>query len=175
LHQDLTDFYTEAGLRGFDNNSSQQVLVECFKNEQRSQVWILYQNDRAVGSVAAHTLDILSNAYRICTRTCTFAEAHPRQGLITVRKLIEQHQNLTAQYFIPACIEWCGADSNMYISSHPSEVGTQRIVHNVYCPTLENIGTLTKAGEIQYRGHMQTFWRLNTLVFLQQLAENPRF
>lgn len=172
---DLTEFYTDAAVRGFENNASQQAMIDCFKNEQRSQVWILYQDGRAIGSVAAHTLDVFPNAYRICARTCTFAEAHPRQGLITTRTLIEQHQNLTAQFFIPACIEWCGKDSNMYISSHPSTVGTQRIVHNLYCPTLEKIGVLTNSGDHFYRGHTQTFWKLNVDAFLDQLGKYPRF
>lgn len=172
---DLTNFYLEAAARGFENNSSQKAMVDCFNKEERSQVWILYQDDRAIGSVAAHTLNILPNAYRICARTCTFAEARPSHGLITTRRLIEQHQNLTAQFFIPACIEWCGPDSNMYISSHPSPVGTQRIVHNVYCPTLEKIGTVTNAGDYMYRGHVQTFWKLNPKMFLTQLGQYPRF
>jgi len=172
---DLADFYTEAGRRGFTNNESQFAMVERIQRERKWAIWILYQNDRAIGSVAAHTLDLLPNAYRICTRTCTFAEARPSHGLITTRRLIEQHQNLTAQFFIPACIEWCGQDSDMYISSHASAVGTQRIVHNIYCPTLERIGTLSRIGDYMYRGHTQTFWKLNTEVFLNQLTKYPRF
>lgn len=172
---DLTDFYAEAAARGFENNASQFAMVERIQREREWAVWILYQNDRAIGSVAAHSLDILPNAYRICARTCTFAEARPSHGLITTRRLIEQHQNLTAQFFIPACIEWCGADSNMYISSHPSTIGTQNIVHNLYCPTLEKINTLSNAGDYLYRGHVQTFWKLNAEVFLDQLGKYPRF
>jgi hypothetical protein len=173
---DLTDFYARAKARGFDNNASESALVHCFRNEPRSQVWILYQDDIAVGSVAAHSLNILgTNAYRICARTCTFAEARPSHALITVNRLIKQHQNLTAQFFIPACIEWCGADADMYISSHPSEVGTQRMVHNVYCPTLVKTGTLERTCELEYRGHLQTFWKLNVPVFLEQLNRYPRW
>jgi ribosomal protein L33 len=172
---DLTDFYAEAGRRGFANNASQFAMVERIQREREWAVWILYQDSRAVGAAAAHSIDLFPNAYRICTRTCTFAEAHPRQGLITTRKLIEQHQNLTAQFFIPACIDWCGADSNMYISSHNGTTGTERIVHNVYCPTLEKIGTLTNAGSTLYRGHEQTFWKLNTKVFQEQLEQRPRW
>lgn len=172
----LSEFYAEASRRGFENNSSQRVMVDCFNKEARSQVWILYQNNRAIGSVAAHSLPELgADAYRICARTCTFAEARPSHALITINRLIKEHQNLTAQFFIPACIEWCGSDSDMYISSHPSEVGTQRMVHNVYCPTLAKIGTLERTCELEYRGHLQTFWKLNTNVFLNQLSQYPRF
>lgn len=173
---DLTDFYNLAKQRGFENNSSEKALVHCFKNERRSQVWILYKDDVPIGSVAAHSLDILGpNSYRICARTCTFAEASPRTALSTANIIFNQHQNLTAQFFIPICIEWCGEDSDMYISSNNSPVGTQKLVHKLYCPSLEKIGTLTKTCEIEYRGHLQTFWKLNVSVFKEQLAKYPRW
>ena len=173
---DLSEFYQEAASKGFENNSSQKVLVECFKNEHKSQVWILYEDKKAVGSVAAHSLDILgSNAYRICARTCTFAEARPNHGLITVNRLIVEHQNLTDQFFIPACIEWAGEDKDLYISSHPSNVGTQKMVHNIYCPTLEKVGILSKSAELFYRGHVQTFWKLNVKKFYEELNKYPRW
>lgn len=173
---DLAQFYKDAEDRGFVNNSSQSAMIDCFKKEKAFQAWILYQDFRAVGSVVAHSLPELGeNAYRICARTCTFAEARPSNALITVNRLIVEHQNLTAQFFIPAAIEWCGADSNMYISSHPSEVGTQRMVHNIYCPTLVKTGTLERTCDLQYRGHLQTFWKLNVPVFLEQLSRYPRW
>lgn len=173
---DLSEFYTRATERGFVNNASQKAMIDCFAKEERSQVWILYQGEKAVGSVAAHSLPELgANAYRICARTCTLAEARLSHALITINRLIKQHQNLTAQFFIPACIEWCGEDADMYISSHPSEVGTQRMVHNIYCPTLVKTGTLERTCELEYRGHLQTFWKLNVPVFLEQLNSNPRW
>jgi hypothetical protein len=173
---DLSNFYKDAAGRGFVNNSSQAAMIDCFKKERKSQVWILYQDDRAVGSVAAHSLPELGeDAYRICARTCTFAEARPSNALVTINRLIVEHQNLTAQFFIPACINWCGADSRMYISSHPSEVGTQRMVHNVYCPTLVKTGTLERTCDLDYRGHLQTFWKLNVNNFLEQLNNYPRW
>jgi len=173
---DLSEFYKKAEQRGFDNNASQSAMVNCFDNERLAKIWILYQNDHAVGSVAAHSLDILgSTSYRICARTCSFAEARPSRALITINRLILEHQNLTAQFFIPAAIDWCGKTSNMYISSHPSNVGTQRLVHNIYCPTLEKHGILTKSIDLEYRGHLQTFWKLNVSNFLTDLAKYPRW
>ena len=64
---DLTDFYAEAERKGFVNNSSQEAMIDCFKHENKWRVWILYYNDRAVGSVAAHSIE---EGYRICARTC---------------------------------------------------------------------------------------------------------
>lgn len=173
---DLNDFYIKAKDRGFVNNASQKAMVDCFAKEERSQVWILFQNDSAIGSVAAHSLPELgSNAYRICARTCVFAEARPSHALTTAKRAIKEHQNVTAQFFIPACIEWCGMDSDMYISSHPSPVGTQRGVHNVYCPTLVKTGALERTCDLLYRGHVQTFWKLNVPVFLEQLNQHSRW
>ena len=48
---DLSSFYEQAKQKGFVNNASQHMLVDCFKNETEKQTWILYYNDVAVGSV----------------------------------------------------------------------------------------------------------------------------
>jgi hypothetical protein len=171
---DLTDFYISAAERGFENNSNQQILVDCFQKEIRSRVWILYYKDEAVGSVAAHSLPELGpNAYRICARTCVFTDRLPIATLRARGKTIQQHQNATAQFFIPACIEWCGIDSDMFISTNESPIASQRLVHRIYCPALVETGALTKHCELLYRGHTQTFWKLNAEVFLDQLKQNP--
>ncbi len=169
---DLTDFYSTAKSRGFENNSSQQMLVDCFRNESAWQVWLLYYNNAAVGSVAAHSID---EGYRICARTCVFTDHLPFQQLRALKYTCQQHQNVTAQFFIPQCIEWAGVDKDLYITSHPSQVGTQRLVHSLYCPALVETGALTKSHERMYRGHVQTFWKLNTDTFLKQLNELPRW
>jgi hypothetical protein len=166
---DLTEFYKEADRRGFVNNASQKAMIDCFKNEQGWQVWILYYNDTAVGSVAAHSID---EGYRICTRTCAFTDLMPATALRT-REGITGHQHVTAQFFMPACIEW--AKEPMYITTHPSDVGTQRLVHTIWGPSLEKTGVLTRAFEKDYRGHLQTFWKLNTDVFLEQLSKVKRW
>jgi hypothetical protein len=75
---------------------------------------------------------------------------------------------------MPVCIEWAG-NSDMYITSHPSEVGTQRLVHNIWAPSLEKTGVLTRAFEKEYRGQLQTFWKLNPEVFLDQLSKVKRW
>lgn len=172
----LDSFYENALNRGFINNSSKKTMVDCFANERDWKVWILYQNDQAVGSVAAHSLDVIGpNAYRICARTCSFAEARPSHALITLNRLIVEHQNLTAQFFIPKCIEYCPPDSDLYITSNKSKIASQRQVHQIYCPTLEKFGVLTKTHELEYRGHVQTFWKLDKEIFLSQLNSYPRW
>jgi len=168
---DLTEFYKQANQRGFVNNNSQHTMVDCFRNEREWCVWILYYNDQAVGSVAAHSID---EGYRICARTCVLTDLLPTTTLRTRNQIIE-HQHVTAQFLMPVCIDWVGNSGNMYITSHPSEVGTQRLVHRIWGPALESTGALTRAFEKEYRGCNQTFWKLNTSVFLEQLNKVPRW
>jgi hypothetical protein len=172
---DLTDFYRRAADRGFENNSNQKILVDCFRREREWKVWILYYNEIAAGSVAAHSLDFLENSYRICARTCVMTDLLPKAHLRSLGYTCQQHQNATAQFFIPQCIEWAGQDKDLYITTHASEVGSQRLVHEIYCPALEKTGALKKSFEQEYRGHLQTFWKLNVDIFLEQLNRLPRW
>lgn len=166
---DLTDFYKLAAKKGFVNNNSQSTMINCFENEEQFQAWILYYNQKAVGSVASHSLPEIGNsAFRICVRTCVLTELLPDQGLRTLR-VITEHNNPTAQFFIPACIEWAGRDKELYVSSNNSEHASQRLVHNIYFPALAKTGVFTKHIEMEYRGHLQTFWKLNVNRFYQQL------
>ena len=166
---DLTEFYAEADRRGFVNNASQKAMIDCFRNEREWCVWILYYNNKAVGSVGAHSID---EGYRICARTCVFSDMLPLNTVRT-RNQIVTHQHITAQFFMPACIEWAKGD--MYITTHLSDVGTQRLVHTIWGPSLEKTGVLTRTFEKEYRGHLQTFWKLNSSVFLEQLDKVERW
>jgi hypothetical protein len=168
---DLTEFYSEADRRGFMNNASQKAMVDCFRNEREWCVWILYYNNKAVGSVGAHSID---EGYRICARTCVLSDLLPLNTLRT-RNQIATHQHVTAQFFMPACIEWVDNKGDMYITSHPSELGTQRMVHSIWGPTMEKVGVVSNAFEKIYRGHQQTFWKLNSEVFLEQLNKVNRW
>ena len=46
---ELSEFYEGAADRGFENNASQHMLVDCFRKEAKWQTWILYYNNEAVG------------------------------------------------------------------------------------------------------------------------------
>ena len=173
---DLTDFYIKAKQKGFENNSNQKILIDSFNNEKEKQVWILFYNNTPIGSVASHSLDIMGeNSYRICARTCILTEYTNIAHLRTIKKTIQQHQNITAQFFIPKCIEWAGEDKDLYITSNESKSGSQRLVHDIYCPALEKTGALTKVTTKHYRGLEQTFWKLNVDVFLNQLENFGRW
>lgn len=174
---ELTEFYKEAGKRGFVNNSSQKVMIDCFRNEKEKQVWILYQNDKAVGSVAAHSFDDVMgpNTFRILTRVCTFAEARPSTGLITPKKLVAEHQNLTDQFLLPTCINWVNGRGRMFATSNASKEASQRLVHSYYFPTLEKLGIVKKIKDVHYRHTDQTVWEIFSDKFFENLAKYPKW
>ena len=173
---DLTRFYDIAKQKGFLNNSSQKSMIDCFNNEREKQIWILFFDNKPIGSVASHTLDIVGhNAYRILSRNCVVTEAIGRRGMLTRNNGIKKHQNFTDQFFIPTCIEWAGRDKDLYITSNQSPIASQRLVHNIYCPTHAESGILEDTGSREYRGTIQTFWKLNVEKFYKSLNEHPRW
>jgi hypothetical protein len=99
----------------------------------------------------------------------------PINHVRTRRKSLQEHQNITAQVFIPECIKWAGDGAELYISTNESAVASQRLVHRIYCPALKETGAIESSQEIFYRGHMQTFWKLNSKVFLEQLDKFGRW
>jgi hypothetical protein len=176
---DLTNFYASAKARSFENNSSQETLIDCFRNEREKQVWILYFNDDAVGSVAAHSFDDVMgpSSYRIAARTCVFTDKLVGTYGTALRTIsvITKHQNPTAQFLIPACIDWAPKGSRLYITTNENTVGTQKRVHNIFGPALQRQGAMKKIKEVFYRGTDQTVWELYPKVFLKQLNQYPRW
>lgn len=172
---DLTEFYRMADERGFVNNNSRHMLIDCFRNERKFQTWILYYNNEAVGSVAAHSFDDMGNdAYRIAARTCVFTDRLPVRSLRTRNQIIT-HQHATAQFLIPTCIEWAGREKNLYITSNNLEGGSQQLVHRIYFPTLAKNGQVEHICDIEYRGTIQAVWKLNVKRFYEELQKYPRW
>lgn len=172
---DLSSFYKEAQEKGFNNNSSQKAMIDCFKNERYWNAWILYENETPIGSVAAHSFnDVMGpGSYRVLARCCLLKGARPNGGLMTAQTAIGQHQNLTDQLFLPKCIEWAG--NNIYATSNESKVASQRFVHRTYFPTLEKIGIVKKIKNVHYRGTDQTVWKINVDGFFKNLNRYPRW
>ena len=173
---DLKDFYLKAKIRRFKNNCSQKVMIDCFQNEREWNAWILYQNDEAIGSVAAHSFDeFLPGSYRILTRVCTFGEAGKNVGLIKPKRLVAEHQNLTDQFLLPQCIQWVNNRGRMFASSNESKEASQRLVHRYYFPTLEKLGIVKNMGNIFYRHTHQTVWEIFPNKFFTNLDRYPRW
>lgn len=173
---DLTDFYADAERRGFVNNSSQKAMIDCFQNEREWNAWILYDGNRAIGSVAAHSFDdVMPNSYRILTRVCTFAEARKNKGLITIKRLIAEHQNLTDQFLLPKCIDWVAGRGRMFATSNTSKTASQRLVHSYYFPTLAKLDIVSKIKDIHYRSTDQTVWEIHPNKFFENLTKFSRW
>jgi hypothetical protein len=172
----LDDFYKNALSRGFKNNSSQKMLIDCFNNEREKQIWILFYNDTAVGSVAAHSFDDVmgQSSYRIAVRTCVFSNLLPINHLRTCNQIVT-HQHVTSQFLIPACIEWAPKGSKLYITSNENDSGTQKLVHRIFAPALERSGQLKRIKDIFYRKTVQTVWQLYPDRFYKELNKHPRW
>jgi len=148
-------------------------MIDCFDREPEKCVYILYYNDIAVGSVAAHTFDIMGeNSYRICARTCVFSDMIPYKSLRT-RNQIVTHQHVTSQFLIPACIEWAPKGSRLFITSTDSDLGTQRLVHRIFGPAMAQTGQMQRIGDVVYRNTNQTVWELFPDVFYNELRKYP--
>lgn len=173
---DLDQFYKDAAIRGFENNSSRQMLVDCFKKEKYWQVWILYYDNEPVGSVAAHTFDDVMgpNAFRVAARTCVFTDKLPLDSLRT-RNQIVTHQHATGQFLIPACLEWLPTGARAFITTNKNEAGTQKIVHRVFAPAMEKTGQMKRIREVFYRETNQTVWEIFPDKFFEQLNKYPRW
>lgn len=172
---DLQDFYEVAAEKGFTNNSSQKMLVDSLSKEREWCVWILYYDGLVAGSVGAHSFpEMGDDAYRIAARTCLFSERLPWPSLRTRNQIIT-HQHATSQTLIPVCIEWAPKGSKLYITSNESEVGTQRLVHRIFCPAMEASGQMKRVAEINYRGTNQTVWQLYPDKFYEELSKYLRW
>lgn len=172
---DLTKFYNKAHAKGFVNNSSKKMLVESISKENQWQIWLLMFNNNVVGSTGAHSFpEMGENSFRILCRTCVFTDDLPITRLRTKTGIIE-HQSITPQFFMPACIEWAGKKNNLYITTNDNSVGTQKLVHKIWAPMLANSGCLEKYKQMTYRGLQQTVWRLNVDEFNKQLENYPRW
>jgi hypothetical protein len=173
---DLSEFYTEADRRGFKNNNSQKTMIDCFRNEREWNAWILYNDNRPIGSVAAHSFDdVMPGGYRILTRVCTFAEERKDKGLITPKRLVAQHQNLTDQFMLPQCIEWVSGRGRMFATSNASKEASQRLVHSYYFPTLAKLGIVEKIKDVHYRHTDQTVWEIHPDKFYENLNRYTRW
>lgn len=174
---DLTLFYEKAKKWNFVNNVSQQVMIDCFNNEAKKNFWVLYKNDIPMGFVGAHSFDDVMgpNSYRILTRCCTLPEYYDSKGLTTINNLIIRHQSHSDQFFYECCINWAGVENNIYATSNPSKEATQRIVHNIYFPTLEKLGLVSKVKNVVYRGLEQTVWKIHAQEMLDDINRYPRW
>lgn len=172
---DLTNFYADAERRGFENNANQKIMIDCFRKENAWAAWMLYYNGEAIGSVLSHSFpEMGENCYRIAVRTCVFSD---KSHLPTARSLehITKHKNCTAQFLIPACLEWVPKSSRVFITSNENSAGTQRRVHRTFAPYMEKQKVMARIQDMFYRGTHQTIWEFFPEQFFIELNKYPRW
>jgi hypothetical protein len=177
--QDLTEFFIEAERRRFYNNSNADMLLKSLENEIDANLFLLYNAERIIGCVVSHKLQGLeilgSPAYRIGARICVLS--HLVQGhrlhntMRNLRNAPRPHDHPSAQFLIPACIEHCGRDANMYISTHPSPIAKQRAVHTRWAPEWRKQGFLEDPIELEYRGTIQSFWKFKVDNYYKEMQD----
>lgn len=172
---DLSEFYAEAEARGLVNNSTKQMLVDSFRNEPEKQIFICYYDNKPVGSVVAHSFnEFKEGSYRILARTCILSHKTPFRRVGTL-EAFKKHQHVTARFFLPACVEWCGVDSDMYITTHPEPTGQMKSVHKLITGVWQKSGLIEYSGDFEYRGSMQSVWKLNATKFMNELDLYPAY
>lgn len=169
---DLVDFYNENKLRGLENNTGQQEMFDCFRNEKKWNGWLVQYNEKFIGGVCIHSFDDVMgpDSYRIYARSCFHTELSMKPTGY-VKSHYSQLQNVGLQLFTPVSIEWAGLDKKFYGSSNSRDVGSAQVVDKVWFPRLAERGIFTKIKEVFYRGHYQNIWELNVTQYLKQIAE----
>jgi hypothetical protein len=172
---DLDEFYSECKKRGRHNNASQSIMIDAFDGYSEKQFWIIYFEGRPVGCFGAHRIDEFPTiSYRMGVRACILSD---RAGIqhIRTRNQIATHQNIISQFAIPQCVEWISGKGTIFITTHPSDVGAQRAMHNIGAPTYAALGILDHFGDIMYQNKLQTFWQLDIDQFNDQIDQFPRW
>lgn len=173
---DLSDFYQESARRGLDNNCSQSSMFDCFNNEKQWNGWLVEYQNRYIGGVCLHSFDDVMgpNSYRIYARACFHTELSQKPSGF-VKSHFTQLQNIGLQLFTPVSIEWAGVNKHFYGSSNSRDVGSGKMVNDIWFPRLADRGIFTWTCEVKYRGHLQNIWKLNIEEYCNQIKKVPHW
>jgi len=174
---DLSFFYQRCAMKGFKNNSSKKKLVDIFKNEKDYQLWILYYNNKPIGSTGFHSFDDVmgKNSYRICVRTCVLTDELDILNIRPLSNIIKKHQNISSQIYMPLCIKFTPKNSNLYITTSNKEEASMKLMHRIVFPELGKMGVVKNIKNIIYKGTEQTIWQLFPDLYLKSLEQHPRW
>jgi hypothetical protein len=169
---DLTEFYSEANRRGYENNNSQKTMFDCFLNEREWAGWMLEYNGKFIGGVCIHSFDDVMgpNSYRILARTCTFTSETHKPWPHTKQTIIVEQQCCATQFFIPISIQWAGEGKRFFATSNANPMGSQQRVNNLWFPMQAELGRFSWVKEAHYRGCDQNVWELNVDEWKKSLA-----
>jgi hypothetical protein len=63
----------------------------------------------------------------------------------------------------------------LFITSNENEVGTQRLVHKIFGPAMEETGQMKRIKDVFYRGTNQTVWEIFPVRFYEELNKHPKW
>lgn len=174
---DLDYFYDKCKAKGYSNNCSKSKLVKNLMTEKEFKLWILYYNNKPVGSTAFHSFDDVmgENSYRICVRTCVLTDELDIFNIRPLSTIIKKHQNISSQIYMPLCIRFTPKNSNLYITTCNKEKASMRLMHKIVFPELEKMCVVKNIKNIIYKGTEQTVWQLFPDLYLKSLEKYPRW
>ena len=169
LDKPIKEFMAECKRRGLHNNDNLPSLL-AFRKHKRHVMFMLKQDEKIIGTFGAHSLHLFENAYRICVRACVLTDQTEHRSLRMVNQ-IRTHQNLLAKYGLDACIKWVDdPTANLYISTHPSEIGAMALMHRIVLPEFAKSGLVERVGDFKYYGVVQTFWKVFPEKYYEQIS-----
>jgi hypothetical protein len=174
---DLSAFYEEASRRGYENNSSQKAMFDCFHSEREWTGWMLEYQGKFIGGVCIHSFDDVMgpDTYRILARTCTFTSETHKPWPHTRKSIIVEQQCCATQFFIPMSIAWAGKGKRLFATSNANPMGSQQRVNNLWFPQQEKLGRFSWSKEVFYRGCSQNVWELNVDNFWESIPKHLRW
>jgi len=163
---DLNQFYEEARKRNYHNNDSYESMIKPFEDLPDTKIFILYYNNRVVGTSISHPF---LNGYRIFTRLCVFIDMTHFQGCWTPQ-IFKRHQHVTPQIFFR---EHSKLKGPLYFTTHSENTGKMTSMHRSVTKWLEECEIINWWGDINYRGCVQSVWKVNTQKWLNDMNKYP--
>ena len=163
---DLSQFYEEARKRNYHNNDSYESMIKPFEDMHSKKILILSYNDKIVGSSISHPF---LDGHRIFARLCVFTDLTPFKRCGTV-KAFKEHQHITARFFLP---EHAKLKGPLYFTTHPEPIAKMKGVHNNATKWFEQAGVVGWLGDMNYRGCVQSVWKVNTQKWLNDMNKYP--
>lgn len=157
INVDLTDYYKRAKEKGFVNNASREMLIDCFDNESQMHLFLLYEDDTIIGTQVLHTFPEMGpNCWRVGRTSLLVPPLGKGKSIIT------KFQNHTDQFLHPAVIKFVSErKGELYSTTNMNPEAKQNQSHLIYFPLLEKMGVVDKVGDMEYRYTNQTVWKFN--------------
>jgi len=170
---DLSEFYQNAREQGFYRHTDPSVFD--YDRELRAQVWIIYKDNRPIGSFAAHTAFPRPEfkgqiAYMIWNSMCILD--HTPIGVFGPKTFHYGHQNIMSQIVSPVCIRWVyeqegTEDINMYSAFIENRPPPYNKVANKFHQRYQKSGYVTAYKTSVIGADTVQWWTVNHKLFMK--------